>query len=47
MVHFFCQDDPVGVSKFLCECLGVLLDADSDNQNQTSDPHVAGQGETH
>ncbi len=33
----FWQDDLVNVSKFLYECLGVMLGADSDDQSQTSD----------
>ena len=33
------------VSKFLCECMDVVLGADSDDQSQTSDqPWVAGKG---
>ena len=34
--QFFWQDDLVNVSKFLCECLDVMLGADSDDQSQTS-----------
>jgi hypothetical protein len=37
MVQFLWQDDLVSVSKFLCECLDVMLGADSDDQSQTSD----------
>jgi hypothetical protein len=37
MVQFFWQDDLVNVSKFICECMDVMLGADSDNQSQTSD----------
>jgi hypothetical protein len=37
MVQFFWQDDLVSVSKFLCECMDVMLGADSDDQSQTSD----------
>ena len=37
MVQFFRQDDLVNVSKFICECMDVMLGADSDNQSQTSD----------
>jgi hypothetical protein len=36
MKQFFWQDDLVSVCKFLCECLDVLLGADSDDQSQTS-----------
>jgi hypothetical protein len=31
MVQFFWQDDLVNVSKFFCECLAVMLGADSDD----------------
>ena len=37
MVQFLWQDDLLSVSKFLCECMDVMLGADSDDQNQTSD----------
>jgi hypothetical protein len=37
MVKFFRQDDVVHVSKFLRDCLVVMLGADSDDQSQTSD----------
>ena len=37
MVQFFWQDDLVNVSKFICECMDVMLGADSDDQSQTSD----------
>ena len=37
MVQFFWQDDLVNVCKFICECLRVLLGADSDDQSQASD----------
>ena len=37
MIQFLWQDDLVSVSKFLCECLDVMLGADSDDQSQTSD----------
>ena len=37
MVHFLWQDDLVSVSKFLCECMDVMLGADSGDQSQTSD----------
>lgn len=37
MVQFLWQDDLVSVSKFLCECMDVMLSADSDDQSQTSD----------
>ena len=37
MVPFFWQDDLVKVSKFIYECMDVMLGADSDNQSQTSD----------
>ena len=39
MVQFFWRDDlvDVDVSKFICECMDVMLGADSDNQSQTSD----------
>ena len=37
MVQFLWQDDLVSVSKFLCECMDVMLGADSDDQNQKSD----------
>jgi hypothetical protein len=32
MVQFFWQDDVVDVSMFPCECLDVMLGADSDEQ---------------
>jgi hypothetical protein len=35
IVQFFWQDDLVNVSKFICECLDVMLGADSDDQQQT------------
>ena len=45
MTHFFWQGDLVNVSKVLCECLDVVLGADSDDQSQTSEqPWVAGKG---
>ena len=31
------QADLVNVSEFICECIDVMLSADSDNQSQTSD----------
>ena len=37
LIQFFWQDDPVNVSKSLCERLDVMLCADSDDQSQTSD----------
>jgi hypothetical protein len=37
MIQFFWQNDLVNVSKILSKCLGVMLDADSDDQSQTSD----------
>ena len=37
MWQFFWQDEDVNVSKFICECMDVMLGADSDNQSQTSD----------
>ena len=36
-MQFFWQNYLVNVSKFLCECLVVMLGADSDDQSQTSD----------
>jgi hypothetical protein len=36
MMQFFWKDDLVNVVKFLCECLAVMLGADSDNQSQIS-----------
>ena len=37
-VHiFFWQDDLVDVSEFLCECMDIMLGADSNDQSQTSD----------
>ena len=30
------QDDLVNVSKFICECMDVMLGADTDDQSQTS-----------
>lgn len=33
----------MNVSKFLCECLGVTMGADTNDQNQSSDqPQAAG-----
>ncbi len=37
MIQFLWQDDLASVSKFLCECMDVMLGADSDDQSQTSD----------
>ena len=37
MVQFLWQDNLVNVSNFICECMDVMLGADSDNQSQTSD----------
>ena len=34
---FFWQDDPVTVSKYLCESVDVTLGADSDDQSETFD----------
>jgi hypothetical protein len=43
MLQFFWQADLIGVTKFVSECLDVMLGADSDDQSQTSDqPEVAG-----
>jgi hypothetical protein len=43
MLQFSWQADLIGVTKFLLECLDVMLGADSDDQSQTSDqPEVAG-----
>ncbi len=37
------QDDLVSVSKFICECMDVMLGADSDDRTQAYDqPQVAG-----
>ena len=37
MVQFFWQDDLLGVAKFVCEGLDIMLGADSDDESQTSD----------
>ncbi len=37
MVQFLWQDDLVNVSKLICDCMDVMLRADSDDQSQTSD----------
>jgi hypothetical protein len=37
MIQFLWQDDLVRVSKFICECMHLMLGADSDDQSQTSD----------
>ena len=43
MLQFSWQADLIGVTKFVSECLDVMLGADSDDQSQTSDqPEVAG-----
>ena len=43
MLQFSWQADLIGVTKFVSECLNVMLGADSDDQSQTSDqPEVAG-----
>ena len=47
VMQFFWQADLIGVTKFVSECLDVMLGADSDDQiclySQTSDqPAVAG-----
>ncbi len=33
----FWQDDMLGVAKFICEGLDIMLGADSDNESQASD----------
>lgn len=43
MLELFWQDDIVSVSNFLCECMHVMLCADSDDQSRTFDqPEVVG-----
>ena len=42
MAQFLWQDDLVSVSKFLCECMDVMLGADSDDQSQASDQPLGG-----
>ena len=37
MVQFFWQDDMIGVAKFICDSLDIMLGADSDIQSQASD----------
>lgn len=37
IIQFLWQDDAVNVFKFPCECLDVMLVADSDDQSETSD----------
>ena len=45
VVKSFWQDNLKNVSKFACECMDVMLGADSHDQSQTSDqPQLAGRG---
>lgn len=37
MIQTFKQDDLVNVSKFICECMAVMLGVESDERSQTSD----------
>ena len=37
MVQFFWQDDLVSVSKFLSECMDVMLGSDSEDRSKTFD----------
>jgi hypothetical protein len=44
VIQSFWQHDVANVSKFLCDCLVVMLGADSDNESDMISPRWLGRG---